>query len=81
MSSRDSVCSYIVHLYAYITKKNEKAKLILNFRSGLPYINRPFAYCKGGNFNIHIWAWFGYSANSSAKQGKSGSIDNLVKNK
>ena len=19
-----------------------------------------FAYCKGGNFNIHIWAWFGY---------------------
>ena len=24
-------------------------------------INRLFAYCKGGNFNIHIWAWFGYS--------------------
>ena len=24
------------------------------------YINRLFAYCKGGNFNIHIWAWFGY---------------------
>ena len=23
-------------------------------------INRLFAYCKGGNFNIHIWAWFGY---------------------
>ena len=22
-------------------------------------INRLFAYCKGGNFNIHIWAWFG----------------------
>ena len=19
-----------------------------------------FAYCKGDNFNIHIWAWFGY---------------------
>ena len=19
-----------------------------------------FAHCKGGNFNIHIWAWFGY---------------------
>ena len=19
-----------------------------------------FAYCKGGNFNIHIWPWFGY---------------------
>ena len=19
-----------------------------------------FALCKGGNFNIHIWAWFGY---------------------
>ena len=42
-------------------------------------INRLFAYCKGGNFNIHIWAWFGY-LNSSAKQGKSGSIYNLVKN-
>ena len=25
-----------------------------------PCINRLFAYCKGGNFNIHIWAWFGY---------------------
>ena len=23
-------------------------------------INRLYAYCKGGNFNIHIWAWFGY---------------------
>ena len=23
-------------------------------------INRLFAYCKGGNFNIHIWAWLGY---------------------
>ena len=22
-------------------------------------INRLCAYCKGGNFNIHIWAWFG----------------------
>ena len=19
-----------------------------------------FALCKGGNFNIHIWVWFGY---------------------
>ena len=38
-------------------------------------INRLFALCKGGNFNIHIWAI------SSAKQGKSGSISNLVKNK
>ena len=19
-----------------------------------------FGFCKGGNFNIHIWAWFGY---------------------
>ena len=22
-------------------------------------IIRLFALCKGGNFNIHIWAWFG----------------------
>ena len=33
-----------------------------------------FALCKGDNFNIHIWAWFGYF------KGKSGSIYNLVKN-
>ena len=37
-----------------------------------------FALCKGGNFNIHIGRG---SAISSAKQGKSGSIYNLVKNK
>ena len=22
-------------------------------------INIILTYCKGGNFNIHIWAWFG----------------------
>ena len=37
-----------------------------------------FAHCKGGYFNIHIRR---RSAISSAKQGKSGSIYNLVKNK
>ena len=26
----------------------------------LQFINRIFAYCKGGNYNIHTWAWFGY---------------------
>ena len=36
-----------------------------------------FAHCKGGNFNIHIGRG---STTSSAKQGKSGSIYNLVKN-
>ena len=25
-----------------------------------PDINRLLAYCKGGNFNIHIKAWFSY---------------------
>ena len=43
----------------------------------MPCINRFLAYCKGGNFNIHIWHG---SAISSSKQGKSGSIFNLVKN-
>ena len=38
--------------------------VFLIFRLG---INRLFAYCKGGNFNIHIWAWFGYF---TAKEGK-----------
>ena len=23
-------------------------------------IIEPLGHCKGGNFNIHIWAWFGY---------------------
>ena len=39
-------------------------------------INRLYAYCKGVNFNINIWAWFGFP---SAKEWKSGSIYNLVK--
>ena len=26
----------------------------------LLYIVGLFGYCKGGNFNFHIWAWFGY---------------------
>ena len=29
-----------------------------HFRS--KYITCLFAYCKGGNFNIHIWVWLGY---------------------
>ena len=39
-------------------------------------ITRLFAYCKGGNFNIHIW---GGSAISTAKERKSDIIYNLVK--
>ena len=40
-------------------------------------INKLFAHCKGGNFNIIPGRG---SAISSAKHGKSGSIYNLVKN-
>ena len=29
----------------------------LKYEHGLNGINRLFAYCKGSNFNIHIWAW------------------------
>ena len=52
---------------------------ILTFltRIAWPGINRLFAYCKDGNFNIHIWVLL---AISSAKQEKSGSIYDLVKN-
>ena len=32
----------------------------VNVSISLTCINRLFAYCKGGNFNIYIWAWFGY---------------------
>ena len=28
--------------------------------SGDSCIMEFFGFCKGGNFNIHIWAWFGY---------------------
>ena len=33
-----------------------------------------FAFCKGGNFNVHIWAWFDHFIC------KTGSIYNLLKN-
>ena len=39
--------------------------------SGDSCIMEFFGFCKGGNFNIHIWAWF---VVSSAQKGKSGSI-------
>ena len=34
--------------------------LCVRFFSMTLYINILFANCKGGNFNIHIWVWFGY---------------------
>ena len=40
-------------------------------------INRLFAYFKGGNVNIHIWAWL---VIASPKEGKTGFIIILVKN-
>ena len=56
-----------------ITETLYEKKMGLNVDVG---INRLFAYCKGGNFNIHT----GHdSAISSAKEGKSGFIYNLVK--
>ena len=33
---------------------------IISVNLSLMCINRLFAYCKGGTFNIHIWAWFSY---------------------
>ena len=48
-------------------ERKTKKKLKLPFKLSVQLvmwrkvrINRLFAYCKGGNFNIHIWAWFGY---------------------
>ena len=35
--------------------KTDKTKILLTI--GITWL---FAYSKGGNFNIHIWAWFGY---------------------
>ena len=40
-------------------------------------IDRLFAYCKGGNFNFHIWAWFGYFI---CQGRENSSFYNLVKN-
>ena len=31
--------------------------LIHQLRTNITWL---FVYCKGGNFNIHIWVWFGY---------------------
>ena len=41
-------------------KRKRTAEEVEENRRIAQVINRIFAYCKGGNFNIHIWAWFGY---------------------
>ena len=57
-----------MHAHVLLNRVNELGKR----DKGEYSINRLFAYCKGGNFNIHIWAWFDII--SSAKQDKSGFI-------
>ena len=61
--------SILSRLHQEFTRK--RSKLMLR------NINRLFAYCEGGNFNIYGRGL----AISSAKQGESGFIYNLLKNK
>ena len=46
-------------LYRPLFRSGAICKLIYRNKK-LSYIIELFALCKGGNFNIHIWAWFGY---------------------
>ena len=51
----------------YIEECNEEIHLgncVRKMLSLVVSITRLFAYCKGGNFNIHIWALFGYFISS-----------------
>ena len=52
----DSLYNYFdfAVLTVYITSFTLRFLTLIKVR-----IDRRFAYCKGGNFNIHIWAWFG----------------------
>ena len=42
------------------TELKDKIDALARSVEELKGITRLFAYCKGGNFNIHIWALFGY---------------------
>ena len=44
----------------YIPKCYNVKRIVISFNCFSEYIIGLFGYCKGGNFNFHIWAWFGY---------------------
>ena len=46
------------------TKSSHNSKITRSSHivSNIVDIKELFALCKGGNFNIHIWAWSGYSS-------------------
>ena len=46
-----------IFLSVYIEGQCSAIQLLVEY--GNNYIEL-FSHCKGGNFNIHIWAWFGY---------------------
>ena len=51
-------------LYAIVNKsENATLQILYIFWESIGrkvLITWLFLYCKGGNFNIHIWVWFGY---------------------
>ena len=64
-----SILFSIIYYIVRLTMKRQKQLLVyiqyiivtgLKTRTMHPRINRLFAYCKGGNLDTHIWAWFGY---------------------
>ena len=48
-------CNTLLHNGLTNVKYTERNVIL-----SLLYIIGLFGYCKGGNFNFHIWAWFGY---------------------
>ena len=48
-------CNTLSHKGSTNVKYTERNVIL-----SLLYIIGLFGYCKGGNFNFHIWAWFGY---------------------
>ena len=49
--------NFACKIWSGANNKILKVTLLVSRKGG--GINRLFAYCKGGNFNIHIWALFG----------------------
>ena len=51
--SMDGGKTYWLDIIGSYTFKSMHASVVYS-------VNRLLAYCKGGNFNIHIWAWVDY---------------------
>ena len=67
------MCQFLKYVQLKSRREGERLRRLCR-RVGIIEL---FALCKGGNFNIHIWVWFGYFICLTREIG---SFDNLVKN-